>query len=651
MKILCLFAISITLTAGIMSAAAVNNSTQTRTLHRTSKPANRVTHDDDVLRTLRVSHPRLFVNDEDVARLKTLITDDPQTRRWYEDLQAKAAKAMAEPRTKYVIIGPRLLEQSRAALRRVTLLAGLYLLDRDERFAARAVQEMRAAAAFPDWNPSHFLDTAEMTTALAIGYDWLYDYLTPQDRALIRRVIIEKGLQPGLKAYERGDGWTTGTNNWNQVCSSGMTIGALAVADEEPALARRIIDYARVSIRLPMNQFAPDGGYEEGPGYWNYGTRYNIFYLAAVQSALGTMFGLERTQGFADTGMFRIHVTSPTSLTFNFADGNETAGTSAHMLWMAREMNRPVYAEHERAMVEDNANIFHLLWAGASGERAKRIVDLPLDVMFRRINVAFFRGGWNDSRAAYVGFKGGSNQASHAHLDLGTFVFDALGQRWVSDLGPDDYNLPGYWDSKKMTGKRWSYYRLNTHGHNTLVINEANQEATASAPIVAFHSAPERAFAVADLTTAYTPVVTRAHRGVALLERRRLLVQDEVTARSPVEIKWQMHTRAVVEINRVDARRAVLTQGGEELEARILSPMDARFDVEAAAAPPPQAQQPDVRKLIVRLVGKVSASRIVVLLTPRGLHNSGNSSSEKIEPLAKWIAAGSLTNHERRKPK
>jgi hypothetical protein len=34
---------------------------------------------------------------------------------------------------------------------------------------------MLAAAAFSDWNPSHFLDVAEMTAALAIGYDWLYE--------------------------------------------------------------------------------------------------------------------------------------------------------------------------------------------------------------------------------------------------------------------------------------------------------------------------------------------------------------------------------------------------------------------------------------------------------------------------------------------
>ena len=56
-----------------------------------------------------------------------------------------------------------------------------------------------AAAAFEDWHPPHFLDTAEMTNAVAIGYDWLYDVLTPEQRATLKTAIIEKGLKPGLK--------------------------------------------------------------------------------------------------------------------------------------------------------------------------------------------------------------------------------------------------------------------------------------------------------------------------------------------------------------------------------------------------------------------------------------------------------------------
>ena len=98
---------------------------------------------------------------------------------------------------------------------------------------------MLTAAAFPDWNPAHFLDTAEMTNALAVGYDWLFDFLSVEDRATIRKAIVDKGLKPGMAVYANKGWWTTATHNWSQVCNGGMTAGALAIADEEPELARR----------------------------------------------------------------------------------------------------------------------------------------------------------------------------------------------------------------------------------------------------------------------------------------------------------------------------------------------------------------------------------------------------------------------------
>ena len=76
------------------------------------------------------------------------------------------------------------------------------------------------------------------------------------------------------------------------------------------------------------------------------------------------------------------------------------------------------------------------------------------------------RSAWDDPNAVSVDFKAGDNKANHSHLDLGSFIVDALGVRWACDLGADDYNMPGYFG-----GKRWTYYRLRAEGHNTLVIN------------------------------------------------------------------------------------------------------------------------------------------------------------------------------------
>lgn len=585
---------------------------------------------EDVLGRLRPGHPRLYVVKEDITGIRETMKRDPAVQAWYARLQEEAGKMLDEPPVEHKLIGPRLLQQSRNALRRISTLAGLYRLDGDRRKAERARQEMLTAAAFPDWNPSHFLDTAEMTNALAVGYDWLFDFLSAEDRAAIRKAIVEKGLQQGMEAYLKGVRWTKRSNNWNQVCNGGLNAGALAIADQEPELAREIINRARASIMLEMPAFAPDGGDEEGPGYWSYATRYTVFYLAGVQSALGTDFGIKQSPGFAETGTFRMHSSGPLGLAFNYADAGARAGAASQMIWFAREFNRPIYARHERMMAGDRPEIFHLLWSRRAME-LPRDWDFPLDAVYRGVNVAFFRSAWGDAHAAYLGFKGGDNRASHSHLDLGTFVFDAQGERWAVDLAGDDYNLPQYF------GKlRWTYYRLRTEGHNTLVIDGQNQDPKGKAPLAAFVSTPNRAYAVADLTGGYQPKVSRALRGVALLNRRQLLVQDEVEAPEPVDIVWNFHTPATIDLGNT---RAMLSKGGAKMEARILSPEGARFEVISANPAPPQGRQPDVQNLIIRLPEKVRRTRIAVLIAPPGA-----LSAPPLEPLDSWITRATRAN-------
>ena len=582
---------------------------------------------DGFLKALRPKHPRLLVLDDDLSVTRQKIESDIRIRRWYERLQSQTGKMIDESPAEHKLT-PNMLGQSRDALRRISTLAGLFRLDGDTRKGSRARAEMLTVANFPDWHPEHFLDTAELTTALAIGYDWLYDYLSPEDRSAIRRAIVDKGLRPGKQAYLSDVWWAKTSSNWNQVCNAGMTLGALAIADEEPTLASDIIGLARTSIVASMRSFAPDGGDEEGPEYWNYATKYNVFYLAALQSALGTDFNFKKVEGLADTGRFRIQLVGPLDLTFNYADAEEKLYPAPQMFWYAREFLRASYATHESKLADRRPEIFDLLWSSKLRANQEK-VDEPLDTMFRSVDVATFRSAWEDNRAFYIGFKGGNNAATHAHLDLGSFVLDALGVRWALDLGPDSYQLPGYFGKQ-----RWSYYRTRTEGHNTLTIDGENQNLTARARLVAFLSTPQRAFAVADLTDGYKPSVSLALRGVALLGRQHVLVQDELQAPRPVDVVWNFHTSAKVDLQ---GSRAVLSQGKVQIQARILSPEGARFEVISANPPPPQRQQPDVSNLVIRLPKRTTNIRVSVLID-----SVDSDFKPTLEPLTKWIAVGQI---------
>jgi hypothetical protein len=522
-------------------------------------------------------------------------------------------------------------------LQRVYLLAFLDRLDGDPRYAARAWTELDAAARFPDWNPRHFLDTAEMTHAFAIGYDWLYDRWSDTQRATLRDALVQKGLNLALAAY-RGDTsygwWTKSEHNWNQVCNGGIGMGALAVADEQPGPAAEFLHAALESLQLPMRRFAPDGAWDEGPGYWDYATTYNVAFLAALQTALGTDFGMSQIPGFAECGQFPIHLTGPLGSTFNYADGGAGAIRAPQMFWLARRFKRPAYAAYERRWATPEP--LDLLWG--EPDPGGREPDAPLDRHFRNVEIATFRSAWGDREALFVGFKAGDNKANHSHLDLGSFVLDALGVRWVTDLGADDYNLPGYFG-----GQRWTYYRLRAEGHNTILINPdagPDQDPRAAARIVRFTSEPKRAQAVADLTPAYAGKARRLMRGLALLDRNRVLVQDEVQTDQPSEVWWFVHTRAQVQLE-TDGRTATLTQDGKRLWARLLTPSDAVFTVmdaqPLASSPHPegQAKNQGTRKLAIR-IQSAKDLRLAVLMVPLPRAQVPPERLPEVTPLSDW---------------
>jgi hypothetical protein len=390
-------------------------------------------------------------------------------------------------------------------------------------------------------------------------------------------------------------------------------MGALALAEVEPELAGEFLAAALPSIQLPMRRFAPDGAWDEGPGYWDYATRYNVVLLAALETALGTDFGLSQIPGFSEAGLFPIYVTGPLQRTFNYADGGEGTVRSPQMFWLARRFQRPAYAAYQRTVASGHP--LDLLWAGPPSEAP---AELPLDRYFRQVEVATFRSAWGDREALFVGFKAGDNAANHSNLDLGSFVLDALGVRWAVDLGADDYNLPGYFG-----GERWTYYRLRAEGHNTCVVNPGqgpDQDPHAVARITRFDSRADRARAVADLTAAYAGHVRQATRGIAVLARREVLVQDEIAADRPADVWWFLHTPAQIEIA-ADGRSATLSREGRRLEVRLLSPPDARLTARDATplptSPQPgkQARNEGIRKLTVH-GARTPSLRLAVLLTP-----------------------------------
>ncbi len=601
---------------------------------------------------LRPEHPRLVALDEDFERVHSNLQQYEDARRLHERLSKEGERLLELPPAEHKLEGRGgradrgldgvwvLLPISRMVADRIYTLTSLYRLEGDERFARRAVEELLAIAAFPDWNPLHFLDTAEMTHAAALGYDWLYSLIGDADRALIRNAIVEKGLKEGIKAYREEHHFSTRGTNWNQVCNGGLGLGALALADEEPGYAEHILLRGLASLRRAMETYSPDGGWDEGPMYWHYGTRYLIYLIESLRISLGDDFGLTDLPGFSCAGDYRMQYIGPLGRTFNYSDCEDHAGGTPEMFWLGRTFDKPEYYWHQRQWIDDDhidrrrlpknegAVAQDLIWFEGGPED---IPALPLDVLFRKIEVAFFRSAWHDPEALWVGFKGGEGAVSHGHMDLGCFVLDALGKRWALDLGLEEYEIRDFLLQTGQVKERWEIYRLGTESHNTLVVDSSYQHPNSRAPIVRYRSSPEKAFAIANLSEAY-PGTRGVMRGLAMLDRKMVLVQDEIALEKKTSVAWGMLTKADIEI---DGPIATLTVDDVHLQVRLLQPNDGGFVVESCNPPEPQQQQPDVRKLALHLQPHTNTT-IAVLLTPYRSGESVPMDNPVVGPLMRW---------------
>jgi hypothetical protein len=602
------------------------------------KPAEKIVY-KGILSNLNPDHPRLLLTDERLKELKTLSTTDNQLYKYVSGVISQADKDYVKSPIQYILIGPRLLDKSRECLNRVYNLAFAYRWTGNKLYLQKAVSNMKTVCAFPDWNPSHFLDVAEMTHAVAIGYDWLYNDMDQETRDIIKTGLFSKGLTEGKKAYTLTtypyNWWTKVNHNWNQVCNSGLLIGALALAEDDTATASIIISNAIKNLPYAIKSYGPDGAWGEGPGYWDYATSYTTYGLSALGVALGNTFGLTDIQGLSETANFPMYTAGPTWYFLNYADAGEKSklGAPAASMWLASAFQNDAFSDFiEDQLKTRTAGVHHIIWYRpySSSSHTK-----SLDKYFGG-DVALFlsRSSWTDPNALFLGAKAGYNKVNHAHLDLGNFEFDALGVRWARDLGSDDYNLPDYFSGGTQTSTRWTYYRLNSFSHNIPVLGNKNQDINATSSFVKHSEGMSEPFAIVDFTSAYKEFASSAKRGFKVLDNKKvILVQDEFVLSKSCDISWGMTTDASIEI--IDLQKAVLTLSGQKLTAKILSPANAVFSSGSAEQAAPQKQNLGVKRLYAKTPATTGNVTFIILLSPQwsGIENAFSS---VIKPLSDW---------------
>ena len=528
--------------------------------------------------SINPGHPRILLLEGEEQQIKDLIKADKTWQKMHSAILQECNKIIGLPPVERIQIGRRLLDKSREALRRIFYLSYAYRMTGDEKYFTRAEKEMLAVSAFSDWNPTHFLDVAEMTMGVAIGYDWLYNKLSETSRKTISDAILNKGINP---SYNTEYNWfLTATHNWNQVCNAGMTYGALAIQDEYPELAQKTINRAFETIHLSMEDYKPDGAYPEGYGYWGYGTSFNVMFLSAVEKALKTDNGLTQTPGFLQTAGFLEHMLAPSGLCFNWGDCGLGGSLNPAMFWFAEKTNDPslLWSENKFLQSDDFSKFTDERLLPALMIWGKNI---PLDQIKEpaskvwlgqgRNPVFMMRNSWTDPNTIYVGFKAGSPSVNHGHMDIGSFIMEAEGVRWAHDFGLQNYESL---ESKGMSifgrtqdAQRWTIFRLNNYAHNTLTVNNELQRFEGYAKIDRHSTETNFPFAISDISTVYNGQLKKATRGVGIVNEKYVVVRDELeTLDKTTKVHWNMATLATVELGN---KEATLTKDGKKLILKV----------------------------------------------------------------------------------
>ena len=341
------------------------------------------------------------------------------------------------------------------------------------------------------------------------------DKLSPLVRERIRYELEGRILAVNL---ERDDFWWMGIkgqklNNWTPwICSNWLAAVLLLENDAE----KRIQSVQKILSCLDrfLAPYPADGGCDEGPGYWDRagGSLYDCLELlhSASQGRIN-VFDQPLIKGIARyIGRAYIH----DRYYINFADAASKLNASASLIFrFGRSINDQdltgfgAFLAKQQGLGKDALRgSFGVL--GRALPALFQLEDLlnappkePLwkDVWLPDLQVMAARSQEKSAAGLYLAAKGGHNDESHNHNDVGNFIIYADGFPALIDVGVETYT------AKTFSSRRYEIWTMQSGYHNLPTINGVMQKngLQFQARDVLYKTGPEEAVFSLDIGKAY----------------------------------------------------------------------------------------------------------------------------------------------------
>ncbi|PCJ62105.1 MAG: hypothetical protein COA79_05300 [Planctomycetota bacterium] len=599
----------------------------------------------NVFLKLSRTHPRLIIKRKLIDQLKSKFGQSELLTELILGNNSNSDEYINEKPPVYIFVKNKFNTNTNTMCNRILSLTVSYLLTKKKEYLKRAILEMKAIGKLSTWNSKHRHDYGRLVMSFSLCYDWLFNSLSKKNKETFRQVINKKCILEGIKYYKENSTRLKDEKYYFHATPHyALLISSLVIGSKNNKNAITLYKNALKYLKKSQKEYEINGSFYAGHLYWAIQTFQIILAAESLKSALGHTGKLISHKGFSNTPKFILYNYSNTNLHFNYADAQFNNPSKAFWIlyWFSKTQKNDDYITLANDLLNiHTSNIskqisklspLSILFFHEAATHPK--IKLPLDKIFRgKTQIAIFRSEWRNPNAIWLGMKAGKINLTYSQMDIGSFELDADGERWAIDLGKEQKHSSkiNYWD-RKPNGSRWKYYRTSSKSHNTLTFKNSLQNANGEGKFTNFVSTSKNAYAIIDMKSTYKGQASRVNRGFAFLNRKRVLIQDEIE-NAFSEVRWAFITPASVEL---DGNKAVLIKNDKKMYVEVLSPKNINFKKLSTAVYLDKNQMKNTGKTMVAFtIPKQKNITIKVLFTP------GSKIHEKFSvtmnlPLQKW---------------
>lgn len=316
-------------------------------------------------------------------------------------------------------------------------------------------------------------------------YSWVYYFMKPEldkvDPEISRRLKHEIKVRI-LDPYLAVDNWWwdgsrryTGRmlNNWSPWCLSNVLLTSMLMEDDKERMARTAW-LTLLGTDKFLNYIKGDGACEEGPSYWGHAAGKTLDYIDILKLATGGKLDFSDNQLIRDMGEYIAKSYVGNGWVVNFADASAKGSADPYLVYRyGREMNSDLLKQFAAMMNTAQKppfygiDMFRTLRAlpvkdkiGQGGE-----MKHPARVWYPETEFCYF----TTPQGLFFATKGGFNDESHNHNDVGTFSLWADNEPIIIDAGVGTYTR------QTFSSERYSIWTMQSGWHNLPVVNGVEQ--------------------------------------------------------------------------------------------------------------------------------------------------------------------------------